>query len=371
MNREEIKAIQEAIKSEDLSWTAEENFLTKLSSEEQKKYLGYTPGPDEPTLEEQEKQSVENYKAFLSSAVKSKAYRAPSAVDWRNKNGKNYVTDVKNQGGCGSCVAFGTLAAVESKVKIQRGHDTDIDLSEAHLFYCIARSQGRRCGGDNGGWWPKPSMDACKDDGVTDDECYPYVAGDQNCSDLSSDYKSRLTKITGYQKLTSINKIKEWIADEGPVQACFTVYNDFFAYDGGVYKKSADATVSGGHCVCLIGYDDSQQCWIAKNSWGTGWGTNGYFKIGYGQCGIDASEYGVKGILETRWIKGKKVVGLWAHKNNRNAHVYLSDIGWKKISNANDDGFINTVSQLASAKTNNSNVNVYLDKDEITTLYVF
>ncbi len=371
MNKKDIHAIQEAIKSDDLNWTAKENFLTKLSNEEQKKYLGYTPGPGEPSLEEREKMSVENYKAFLSSSVKAEAYRAPSSIDWRSKDGKNYVTGVKNQGGCGSCVAFGTLAAVESKLKIQRGHDTDIDLSEAHLFYCIARSQGRRCGGSSGGWWPEPAMVACRDEGVTDEHCYTYTAGDQNCTGLSSSYSDHITKITGYKKLTSINAIKEWIADEGPVQACFTVYNDFYAYNSGVYRKSSGADRVGGHCVCLIGYDDSQQCWIAKNSWGSGWGDNGYFRIGYGQCGIDSDEYGVEGILETRWIKGKKVVGMWANESERNAWAYLSDTGWKKISNANDDGFINSVSQLASAKTNNSNVNVYLDKDEITTLYVF
>ena len=44
----------------------------------------------------------------------------------------------------------------------------------------------------------------------------------------------------------------------------------------------------GGHCVCIIGYDDAQKCWIAKNSWGKGWGEQGFFRIGYGECGIDA-----------------------------------------------------------------------------------
>ena len=59
-------------------------------------------------------------------------------IDWHNISGQNFVTPVKNQGGCGSCVAFGAVAAVESKVKILRGASYAIDLSEAHLFYCIA-----------------------------------------------------------------------------------------------------------------------------------------------------------------------------------------------------------------------------------------
>jgi hypothetical protein len=42
----------------------------------------------------------------------------------------------------------------------------------------------------------------------------------------------------------------------------------------------------GNHAICVIGYDDTQNCWICKNSWGTGWGDSGFFKIAYGQCGI-------------------------------------------------------------------------------------
>ena len=42
----------------------------------------------------------------------------------------------------------------------------------------------------------------------------------------------------------------------------------------------------GYHCICVVGYDDSQQCWIIKNSWGTTWGTNGFGRIGYGQADL-------------------------------------------------------------------------------------
>jgi C1A family cysteine protease len=148
------------------------------------------------------------------------------------------------------------------------------------------------------------------------------------------------------------------------------VYNDFFSYSGGVYKK-ANNTVAGGHCVCIIGYNDAQQCWIAKNSWGTGWGESGYFRIGYGECGIDSEMYGVNGILDTGWLKAKKVVGLFVTNHERNGWAYISDFGWKKISNNNDDGFINTLNQLASAKAVNANVDVYVDNGQITTAYVF
>ena len=44
----------------------------------------------------------------------------------------------------------------------------------------------------------------------------------------------------------------------------------------------------GGHIVAVVGYDDAEQYWICKNSWGSEWGENGYFKIKYGECKIDS-----------------------------------------------------------------------------------
>ncbi|UHG90295.1 C1 family peptidase [Spirosoma oryzicola] len=369
-NSEELRAIQEAIASSGHTWTAGFTSLNNLSEEERRNYLGYVPGPNEPSLEEQEQIAAANLDAYQANLASNEAIMAPASIDWRNVNGQNFVTGVKNQGGCGSCVAFGTVAAVESRLKIIRGAAYPVDLSEAHLFYCIARSQGRTCGGSSGGWWPGPAMDGFRDIGVTDETCYPYTAGDQNCTGRCADWANRVTKISGYTRLTNIADMKDWISKNGPMEACFTVYDDFYSYKSGVYKKTSNK-LEGGHCVCIIGYDDGAGCWIAKNSWGTGWGDNGFFRIGYGQCGIDSEMMGANSIVDTRWINTKKVVGLWTKNEERNAWAYLSDEGWKKISNNNDDGFINTLTQLATAKITNADVNVYVDNGLITTAYVF
>ena len=53
-----------------------------------------------------------------------------------------------------------------------------------------------------------------------------------------------------------------------------------------------------GHCVSIVGYDDTRQCWIAKNSWGDWWGKKGFFKIGYGECGIDAAMWAIEGVTK-------------------------------------------------------------------------
>ena len=371
-NRNELQSIQEAIASAGHTWTAGNTSVSSLPDDERIKRLGFAPGPNEQSLEQRESSAAASFAAFQSGAAAAGGISAPASFDWRNVGGQNYVTSIKDQGGCGSCVAFGVTAAVESKIKIVRGSGYPVDLSEAQLFYCIARSQGRTCGPPQAtaGWWPEPAMIGYRDIGITDEACYPYIAGDQNCTGLCSDWANRVTKITGYTKLSNIADMKNWIATNGPVETCFSVYSDFFSLKSGVYKKTSDV-FKGGHCVCVIGYDDVQGCWICKNQWGTNFGEAGFFKIGYGQCGIDFEMMGVNGIVDNYWINSKKVVGLWAINEERNAWVYLSDIGWRKISNNNDDGFINTLTQLAVAKAVGATVNVYLEASMITIAYVF
>lgn len=372
MAKQDFQAVKDAIAAEGQSWHASPSFLANLTDEDGHKYLGYTPGGDEPSLEARERKGIESYGAYLSTSPAVGAFAAPAQIDWRNKNGQNFVSPIKNQGSCGSCVAFGAVAAVESKIKILRGANYAVDLSEAHLFYCIARAQGRTCGGSSGGWWPEPSEIGFRDIGVTDEACYPYTAGDQNCTGRCADWQSRVVKTTGYTKMGGVQAIRDWVSSNGPVQACFTVYSDFYYYySSGVYRKTANATVIGGHCVCIVGYDDNLQCWICKNSWGASWGESGFFRIGYGQCGIDAEVYGINGVVDTRWIRGQKVVGMWTIAEERNAWAYLSVDGWKKISNNNDDGFINSVRQLSAAKASNANVDVHVENGMIDTIYVF
>lgn len=366
---EELKAIQEAIASSHADWEAGITIVSELTDAEKKILLGYTPGPGDPSLEEQEKASEAALAEYLSdSSVKSAdSFGAPAALDWRN-NGGNFVTPVKHQGSCGSCVAFGTIASVESQIKILRGATYAIDLSEAHLFYCHARSEGRTCAN---GWWPDKAMSVFQSKGVTEEAYYPYTSGDQNCTGRLAGWDSRLTKITGYSKINGINAIKEYVATKGPVEACYTVYRDFYNYRTGIYRHVSGESL-GGHCVCIVGYDTAGGYWICKNSWGTGFGESGYFKIAFGQCGIEGQVYGATGIVNDYNINGVKVQGLWATNETRNAWVFLSNgHGWKKIGHLNDNAFINMVTHLASAKTTNSNVNLEIKNSLIQQVYVF
>lgn len=364
----ELKAIQEAIASSDAGWNAGITNVSELSETEKKRMLGYTPAPDEPSLEEQVREGQEAFAAYMESTSFSReAFGAPASLDWRN-NGGNFVTSVKDQKSCGSCVAFGTLASFESLIKISRGANYEIDLSEAHLFYCHGRSDGRNCAN---GWWPDRALGFLQSQGVTEEAYYPYTAGDQNCSGRLAGWDSHINKITGYSKLNGIEAIKEYISGKGPVEACFTVYQDFFNYRSGVYRH-ATGSLAGGHCVCIVGYNTAGQYWICKNSWSSSFGEGGFFKIAFGECGIEQQVYGATGIVNNYNINSVKVIGLWAINENRNAWVYLSGgHGWKKIGNASDISFVNILTQLASAKNSGSNVNVIIVNNLIQQVYVF
>ena len=291
----DIDSVLREIEKAEARWVAKENFLTELSEEERGLHLGYVPGPQHLSLDEAEHRARTNFEAVRTTGI-LRAASAPTNYDLRDVSGKSYVTSVKSQGQCGSCVAFGTVAAVETQMRKDRNNpDLDVDLSEAHLFYCQARAEGRRCDGPNGGWTPPGALDCFKNTGVADEACYPYVAGDQDCTNLCTDWKNRAVKIKNWHAIDHMHDMKDWLSTRGALVTIYKVYADFQSYHSGIYKH-VHGDLLGGHCVCCVGYDDTDGYWICKNSWGPRFGESGFFRIEYGQCGIDAQMWAIDGI---------------------------------------------------------------------------
>ncbi|MFN7930139.1 MAG: C1 family peptidase [Blastocatellia bacterium] len=360
-----IAQLQESIAAQEAGWQASPNELTALPPDELKLRLGFNPPPGQPSLAEREQAAKASLAAHESGALG--AFGAPASFDLRNVGGRNFITAVKNQGGCGSCVSFGTVATVEGTLRWSiNDPNYPIDLSEAHLFYCHARALGRTCGN---GWWPEPAFDAFKNIGVVDDACYPYTASDQNCTGRCADWANRVFKIGAWHSITNPAQMKEWLSTRGPLETCFTVYTDFFAYRSGVYRQ-VSGKVEGGHCVSVVGYDDTAGCWICKNSWGTGWGEAGFFRIAYGQVGIDANMIAVDSFVTGVWQNNKRIVGLWSNNADRNAYVYVDGIGWKRITGDNDNIHLNMLAQLIAAKAANRPVNYFEESGVIKQVYV-
>jgi C1A family cysteine protease len=352
--------LQARLEESDATWTAGKTPLTELPEEQRVLRLGYEPGPDEPGLEEQEAIAQANLVEH-EAAYGVEGVGAPPSFDWRTGG---WVTPIKNQGGCGSCVSFGTSATIETTYKVSRGNaGLADDRSEAQLFYCYGKAAGRNCGN---GWWVPPALDACKA-GLATEAAFPYTAGDQNCN-VAAGWEGQAITVLQWHQIGSVADMKAWLSSRGALAACFTVYDDFFAYKSGVYHH-VSTKVAGGHCISVVGYDDNQKCWICKNSWGTGWGESGFFKILYGDCGIDSAMWAVDSMGS--WLNNTHVRGLWAIDQDRNAWAYIDGAGWRKVAADNDNIFFDILSNLAAAKTGNRPVNVYDEGGVIRQVYVF
>jgi len=363
-DQEEIKSIRDAIKEKKAEWVAVENKLTRMSSEKRKNLLGYLPETEE------EKAKLRGGEEKKVDIALGELGVAPSSWDWRNSSGGlNWTTPVKDQCNCGSCVAFGALGALECQLKILRNNSIiNPDFSEAHIFFCSNRQCFR--GDPRYGWGSSAALAYLRDNGAPDEACFRYPCPTSNLAcNTCSDWQQRATKITGWKDISSREDMKSWISTRGPLITGFTVYDDFFSYGGGVYRHVWGG-VAGGHCVTVVGYNDTDQCWICKNSWGVGWGESGYFRIRYGDSGIDSSMSGIEGIYKRGWENGKRVIGLWAINENRNVWAYIQDLGWRKLANDSDNITINLLKQLAHAKATSRNINIYEDGIEGGTIYI-
>ncbi len=261
--------VQRAIQAFGAKWTAGPNDLSRLSPSDRKMRLGLSRS-----------EVPDGRITILHDAVPQRG-QLPAAHDWRDVDGANYVSPMLDQGRCGSCVAFATVGTFETQLNIA-AHDTSSpwQLSPQYLFAC----GGGECGF---GWMPEPAARFIVNKGVPDQACMPYTSGphgdDARCSAACAGASARTIKARAYGTPSgggmSVAAVKRALLD-GPLVATMTVYDDFMYYTGGVYKHVTGG-VAGGHAVSIVGYSDADQAWIVRNSWGTGWGENGFFRIAW------------------------------------------------------------------------------------------
>ncbi|XP_042460844.1 zingipain-2-like [Zingiber officinale] len=193
---------------------------------------------------------------------------APSSMDWRDRGA---VTPIKDQGNCGSCWAFSSVASIESINQIANGEL--ISLSEQELLACD--NTNRKC---KGGVHYKAFSFVVAHGGITTEANYPYQPNQTACD--YSKLADNAVSLTSYSFVPSHSEesLMKAVANQ-PVSVSIDA-SEFMLYAGGIFDGPCEAKLN--HEVTLVGYGtdgNGTKYWIAKNSWGTGWGDQGYILL--------------------------------------------------------------------------------------------
>jgi len=222
----------------------------------------------------------------------------PDSWDWRNVDGVNYIPEVRNQGGCGSCYAFSSMGMLEARLRILTKNAKNYTLSPQDIVSCSVLSQG--C---SGGFPYLIAGRYAKDYGVVEEECNEYTGEEGQCTTKACTrrYVSDYSYVGGYFGGCNEEKMKQALVNNGPLAVAFEVYSDFMMYKSGVYHhtkllNAGDFTPFEltNHAVLLIGYGHDktlkEDYWIVQNSWGQEWGEDGFFRIrrGVDECAIES-----------------------------------------------------------------------------------
>lgn len=314
-------------------WTPAATPLSAITKPAMIRRLGYMPPGGDKELSDREALARQNMAVSAAPGL-------PRQWDWRSVSGRDYVTPIRfpttdGQHNCGCCVAFGTIAAVEATYRIERQDAAhDIDLSEAQLFFDWGRNNGATC---DKGWHPESALFAMQSQGVADEACFPYIDQDQNAAKLCADWQERVTRVSFYHSTKDVAAMKTWLARRGPLITTMSVYQDFQSFSGqGIYHHVTGDRV-GGHCVCVVGYDDNEKAWIIKNSWGSSWGDGGFARIAYGEVGISAEMWAVEGVVRFTFRLANKAT---LHESSKRGPALASSGGklfmaWSGAGNDN------------------------------------
>lgn len=254
----------------------------------------------------------------ITPNAKSKSF------DWRSEG---ITTKVQNQNPCGSCWNFGALAAYESSYQMRNSEK--LDLSEQQILDC------GKAGTCKGGWHTDVYNYLISTGGIGESLYAPYTAAKNDSCTLKADFNSWLKAVAWgyvtdetipgsiYQRMPTIDELKQSLIERGPLAVAILATDEFSFYTGGVFeekrktgetyfdswnKKTFDVADGGtmigtqdgnkyyavNHVVTLIGWDDAQGAWLIKNSWGTGWGEEGYAWIRYNADNIGYAAAWVK-----------------------------------------------------------------------------
>jgi len=332
--------------------------FVKFWEESPEPFYGYIPPPMD--LSHLDKVPVEAARA---------AATFPSTFDWRD-TGK--VTSVKNQNPCGTCWAHGTLAAVESRVLIEES--TTYDFSEQNLICCTDAAweylHNDRC---MAGGWSWLAAETLTKKGSRLEACQPYNTTTIN-TEACGDSCQSIKIITDYRMIANeattpdaIEPIKSAIYNHGPLAMSYAADYGAHMHEGSIYYWPDCPDSEVNHLVCVVGWDDTvahpagggSGVWIVKNSWGTGWGDNGYFYLCYGSAGMCEVAS-----LDYKDYDPNETIYYWDEAGQVGAVGCAAPFAWiANIFTVTQDGSLTHVDFWTTSNNAEYDIYVYLDGD--------
>jgi len=217
-------------------------------------------------------------------------YDLPKKVDWTEQ-----VTEAKDQGNEGSCVGFDVTGLKEFQE--WRQHGKKFDFSE-RWAYEMAKRYDEFPGDNYEGTTIRGAMKALAKHGICEEKFWPYVPGEKGEPDEQAAENAYKYRIKRYRSLVipqkDIRLVKRGLHETGPVAAGVAIHASWFEVgkDGVIHDLGPRARILGYHAILLLGYADGNKLVKIKNSWGPGWGAEGFGFINF--------EYFIR-ILHSAW----------------------------------------------------------------------
>lgn len=227
----------------------------------------------------------------------------PDSWDWRNVGGQNFVGPIINQGSCGSCFAVATADMLSARMRILSGNKKKPNFSADRVIKCAFYAQGCH------GGFPYLASKYHQDFGSVTQETQPYTGSDGKCPSIKAkQYSSRAVGykyVGGYYGASGEKAMLRELFDHGPMVVGFEVGLGFHTYGNGIFEALGKLPEKNhwervNHAVVVVGYGKGKDAkcktvpyWIVKNSWGSFWGENGYFRIRRGDDNLNIEHMAV------------------------------------------------------------------------------
>jgi C1A family cysteine protease len=224
------------------------------------------------------KPDVPDIRDIRYSATRGKVIKLPDQVDLRQ-----YCTPIEDQGDLGSCTGHAISGAMELLVKKNRGQT--VQLSRLFIYYNERAAEGTI--NSDAGAQIRTGIKSVKTFGACVEDLWGYDVTKFTRKPKPVSYLDALKhRVLTYQRVTGLEAMLACLAAGSPVVFGFGVYDSFesdaVAQTGIMPMPAATERCLGGHAVCAVGYDIPSKMLIVRNSWGTDWGQQGYFKMPFG-----------------------------------------------------------------------------------------